>query len=82
MTIPRPRASSEQGFSLIELLIVLYVVGILAAIAVPTFLSQEAKGRGAAARSNGRSLVSVLEARYPGAGLLQLPPRPRSEPSD
>ena len=41
----------EEGFTLIELLIVIIIVGVLGAIALPSFLNQVAKARGAEAKS-------------------------------
>ncbi|MCH9032245.1 MAG: prepilin-type N-terminal cleavage/methylation domain-containing protein [candidate division Zixibacteria bacterium] len=41
----RPRLRSESGFSLIELLIVLVIIGILAGIAIPRYMSSTTKAK-------------------------------------
>ena len=60
----------NRGFSLVELLLVLAVIGILGGIAIPSFLGQRKRARVIGdAQSNARVLAMALESRKADAGL-------------
>jgi type IV pilus assembly protein PilA len=60
----RDRLSGEAGFTLIEILIVIVILGILAAIALAMFTSQKDKANDADAKSNAAGLAAAMKSCY------------------
>ena len=58
------RMLNKKGFTLIELMIVIAIIGILAAIAIPQFAAYRRKSYNAAAISDMRTTKTTLEAYY------------------
>ena len=56
--------STRKGFTLVELLIVVVILGILAAIAVPKFRNTKGKAYAATMRSDLKNLASIQETYF------------------
>jgi type IV pilus assembly protein PilA len=56
------KKKGEQGFTLVELLVVIVIIGILTAIALPSFLNQTAKAKQVEAKTNMNSMNKIQQA--------------------
>ncbi|CAK8721774.1 Prepilin-type N-terminal cleavage/methylation domain-containing protein [Candidatus Electrothrix gigas] len=52
--------ANEKGFTLIELMIVIAIIGILAAVAIPNFIAYRDKAFCSAAESDAKSIAATL----------------------
>ena len=68
--------NNKEGFTLIELMIVIAIIGILAAIAIPNFIAYRNKAYCSAAESDAQAIMAALADYYSIPGKHPVPTDP------
>ena len=68
------RKRPGEGFTLIELMVVVLIMGILMAIAVPTFLSTRTSANNSSAESNATNALTNEKAYFSSNGTFEISP--------